>query len=132
MQRFGNSWRVKTLLVMVLRLNQSLKYREHIPTPDCSGPPPTFAPFYSEYSTTRMSSTIPGKTPSCCPEYECRKKLTADSWRLEHITLHLPEHLQVAHQKNQNVRSVHRRIEPAPSREFNTNKDQVGCFGAFP
>jgi hypothetical protein len=30
--------------VMVLRLNQSLKYRELLTTPDCSGPAPTFVP----------------------------------------------------------------------------------------
>jgi len=71
MQCFCNSWGVRNLLVMVLRLNTSLKYSELIPTPDCSGPAPTFVPFYSEYSTPRVSSTMPEKTPFRCPEFSC-------------------------------------------------------------
>jgi len=71
MHCFCTYWCVRNLLVMVLRLNKSLKYRELIPTPDCSGPAPTFAPFYSEYSTPRMSSTMPEKTAFHCPEFSC-------------------------------------------------------------
>ena len=71
MECFCNSWHVRNLLVMVLRLNTSLKYRELIPTPDCSGPAPTFVRFYSEYSTPRMSSIMPENTPFCCPEISC-------------------------------------------------------------
>jgi hypothetical protein len=50
--------------VMVFRLNKSLKYGNLIPTPHCSGPAPTFVPFYSEYSTPPVSSTMPEKTNS--------------------------------------------------------------------
>jgi len=55
--------------MMVFRLNKSLKYCELIPTPDCSGPAPTFVPFYSEYSTPPGSSTMPEKTHSVAPNF---------------------------------------------------------------
>ena len=115
--------------VMVMRLNKSLKYRELIPTPDCSGPAPSFIPFYSEYSTHPGSSTMSEKTSSRCPEFSCQEKFTSDRWRLNHIKLHLPEHLQVA--KNMNVRSAPRRVERAQGGDPNVKTDSVEDSDAF-
>jgi len=64
--------------VMVLGLNESLKNRELIPTPDCSGPASFFFPFYREYSSSPMSSTMPEKTLFRYPEFSYPKKFTSD------------------------------------------------------
>ena len=52
------------------------KYHELTPTPGCSGPAPTFCPFYSVYSTPRVPSTMPEKTPFLYPEFPCRRMCT--------------------------------------------------------
>jgi len=131
MQCFCNSWCVRNLLVMVLRLNKSLKYRELIPTEDCSGPAPTFVPFNSEYSIHRLSLTMQETTPFRRPEYSCWQKFTSHSWRLKYIILHHLEHLQVAHQKNLIVCSAPQRFEPSQCCEFTTMWHSLEDLGAL-
>ena len=75
---------------------------------------------------------MPGETPADCTEFSCRKKFTSDTWRQKHVKLHHPEHVQVARQKNVNICSALRCIEPAQHREFNANKDAVEDLDAFP
>ena len=118
--------------MMVLRLTQSLKYHELIPTPYCEGLAPTFVPFHSEYSTSRVSSTMPEMTPVRCHEFSCPKKFTSDIWRPKHIKFHQPEHLQVACQNSLTVGSSPRRVEPAQHQVFNVIKDSVTDLHAYP
>jgi len=105
MHRFCNSRHVRNLVVMVLRLNElaesivSLHMR-------LLRPGTTFVPFYSVYSTPRVSLTMPQNPHSCCPEDSCRKKFISDSWRHKYIKLRHPEHHQVACQKNQTIHSA--------------------------
>jgi len=54
---------------MVLRLNKSLKYRDLIPTPDCSGQAPTGVPYYSGLSTPVTSARDPGQVTAI--QYSC-------------------------------------------------------------
>jgi hypothetical protein len=77
MKCFCNTWHIRKLHVMVLRLNKSLKYRDRIPTTDWSGPALTFDPFYSEYSTLHVALTLPEKTSFSCPESSCGKRISS-------------------------------------------------------
>ena len=121
--------------MMELRFDQSLKPAESIVIlhpPGCLSPAQTFVFFYSIYSTPPVSSTMPEKTPFRCPELSCRKNFTSVSWRLEHIKLHHPEHLQVARQKNLTICSPPRQVGPTQCRESNTNQNSDDDLDAFP
>jgi len=117
---------------MVLRLIIYLKLAELIPTPECSGPAPTFFPLYSEYSTPRMSSTMLVRTPIHCPKFSCQTMFTSDSWRLKHIVLHHPEYLQGACENNLTIRSTPRRVKTSQCCEFNTEQDSVEDLHTVP
>jgi len=101
-------------------------------TPGCSGPAPTFFPFYNVYSTHHMLLTMTEKTHFLCPKFPCRMKFISDSWRLKHSKLHHPERLQVARQGNKTIRSAPLPVKPTQRREFNATKDSVEYLDSFP
>jgi hypothetical protein len=67
-----------------------------------------------------------------CPQFAWQQMFTTHSCRLKHIKLHRPEHVQVAQQKNLNIWSMPRRIEPAQHHQFNADQDSVEDLDACP
>jgi len=110
----------------------SWKYHVLTPAPGCSGPATKFVHFYSVYSTPCVLSTMSEKTLFLRAEFWCRKMSTSNSWPLQHITLHSPEHFQVACPENLALRSVSQLIEPAQHLEFKASQDSVKRLDAFP
>ena len=115
--------------VMVLTINQSLNYHELIPTPDFSGPAPTFIPLCSKYFTLPVLSTMSNNTPFHCPQFSCSNNFKFDSRRLKHIQLQHAGNEQVA--KNLIVLSVPRLVDRAQCHELNANKHSIKGLAAF-
>jgi hypothetical protein len=57
--------------------------------------------------------------------------VTSGSQRLKHMTLHHPEHIQIARQKTLTVPRVPQRFEPTQCREFNTYIVSFGDLDVF-
>jgi len=91
----------------------SWKYRELTPTLGCSCPETTLVSVHSVFFTFCMLSTMPEMTSFRWPKYSCWQMFTSDSWRLKHIKLPHPEHLQVVRQKNLTICSAHQHFEPS-------------------
>jgi len=134
MQRFCNSWRVRNLLGMVLRLNKSHKLAESIMSLHHRLPRRS-TNFHHFIHWIFHSSHVVNNArdnPFRFPKSLCWMKFTSDSWRLNHIELHHPKHLHVAPQKNLTIRSMPQSVEPAQHFEFNNNKDSFEDLDVFP
>jgi len=136
MQCFCNSWCVRNVLVMALRLNTSVQLAESIVSLHphqavrAQHQLASISAVYTPLLACRQQCQE--KTPFHCPNFSCRKMFTSDSWRLKHIKLHYPEHIQVARQRNLTICSAHRRIEPAQGRKFNAYKVSVEHMDMIP
>jgi len=75
---------------------------------------------------------MPAKTLFNDPQFLCRKKFTSDPWWLKQIKLHYPAQLQGARKKNLTIYSAPQCVEPAPRREFNTDKESIKDVELFP
>jgi len=136
MQWFCNLWLLGILLVIVLRLNQSLKLAERI----LSVYPHQIAQAQLQHSSLSTVNTpllashrqCERRPLSVVPNIHADRSSTQTACDLNISILHHPEHLQVACQKNETIFSVAWQVEPDQHPEFNANKESVEGLDAFP
>jgi len=130
MQRFCNSWCVRNLLVIELRLNKLAESILSLHT-RLLRPSTNFCLFLLCILHSSHVLTMTEKTAFRCTKFSWWKKFTSHSWWLKHIKFHHHEHLHIARMNGLTIRSAPRRVEPAHRCELHAKIDPVQDLDGF-